>query len=238
MNAQALICDAQHHFALRDVTLPDPGPGDLTIRTLWSGVSIGTEFMFVRGSLDGVRYPLCTGYMATGVVEAAGAEVSGYAAGDLVYFRASPGMLLDGVPVHTTGGSHRQPLGSRRRPPRYRAAARRGAGGCRQRLRAAGRRFARRGYQQPAARRFGAGVRRRPSGPVGGGVGQPARLRGGGRGPRRGAPGGGAQARRPPPDRRLHHRRGAGRGEALAGRLRRGVRGHRACRATSTPPSP
>ena len=106
MNAQALICDAQHHFALRDVTLPDPGPGDLVIRTLWSGVSIGTEFMFVRGSLDGVRYPLCTGYMATGVVEATGAEVSGYAAGDLVYFRASPGMLLDGVPVHTTGGSH------------------------------------------------------------------------------------------------------------------------------------
>ncbi|MDE0227819.1 MAG: zinc-binding dehydrogenase [Spirochaetaceae bacterium] len=106
MEAQALICDAQHDFALREVSLPDPGANDVVVRTLWSGVSIGTEFMFVRGTLDGVRYPLCTGYMATGVVESAGAEVSGYAAGDLVYFRASPGMVLDGAPVHTVAGSH------------------------------------------------------------------------------------------------------------------------------------
>ena len=99
VNAQALICDAQRQFALREVTLPDPGPHDLVIRTLWSGVSIGTEFMMVRTTLDRVFYPLCTGYTATGVVEAAGAEVAGYTAGDLVYFRTSPGMMLDGEPV-------------------------------------------------------------------------------------------------------------------------------------------
>jgi 2-desacetyl-2-hydroxyethyl bacteriochlorophyllide A dehydrogenase len=106
MDAQALICDAQRQFALREVTLPDPGPHDLVIRTLWSGVSIGTEFMMVRTTLDRVFYPLCTGYTATGVVEAAGAEVAGYAAGDLVYFRTSPGMMLDGEPVCTSGGTH------------------------------------------------------------------------------------------------------------------------------------
>ena len=106
MNAHALICDAQRRFALREVTLPDPGPHDLVIRTLWSGVSIGTEFMMVRSTLDRIFYPLCTGYTATGVVEAAGADVSGYAAGDLVYFRASPGMLLDGETVCTAAGTH------------------------------------------------------------------------------------------------------------------------------------
>lgn len=106
MHARALICDAQRRFALREVTLPEPGPGDLVIRTLWSGVSIGTEFMFVRGELDGVRYPLCTGYMATGVVESAGAEAAGYRAGDLVYFRSSPGMRLDGEQVHVVAGTH------------------------------------------------------------------------------------------------------------------------------------
>ena len=106
MDAQALICDAQRQFALREVTLPDPGPHDVVIRTLWSGVSIGTEFMMVRSTLDRVFYPLCTGYTATGVVESGGAEVAGYAAGDLVYFRTSPGMLLDGEPVCTSGGTH------------------------------------------------------------------------------------------------------------------------------------
>ena len=30
MDAQALICDAQRQFALREVTLSDPGPHDLS----------------------------------------------------------------------------------------------------------------------------------------------------------------------------------------------------------------
>ena len=106
MDARALICNEQREFALRDVTLPDPGPHDLVIRTLWSGVSIGTEFMFVRSTLDRVRYPLCTGYTATGVVESAGAEVGGYDAGDPVYFRGSPGMMLGAEEVCTFGGTH------------------------------------------------------------------------------------------------------------------------------------
>lgn len=106
VNARALICDAQRRFALQEVTLPDPGPHDLVIRTLWSGVSIGTEFMFVRAALAGVSYPLCTGYMATGVVEAAGAEAAAYAPGELVYFRSSPGMLLGGERVCTVAGTH------------------------------------------------------------------------------------------------------------------------------------
>ena len=106
MDARALICDAQREFALREVTLPDPGSHDLVIRTLWSGVSIGTEFMFVRDVLDGVSYPLCTGYTATGVVEWAGPEVTGYGAGDLVYFRNSPGMRLGTERVCTLAGTH------------------------------------------------------------------------------------------------------------------------------------
>ena len=106
MDARALICDAQRQFSLRQVTLPDPGPHDLLVRTLWSGVSIGTEFMFVRGNLDRSGYPLCTGYMATGVVERSGAEVSAYAAGDLVYWRSNRSMKLGTQQVWSNAGSH------------------------------------------------------------------------------------------------------------------------------------
>ena len=96
MNAQALICDAQHNFALRDVTLPDPGPGDLVIRTLWSGVSIGTEFMMVRSTLD--RILLSAVYRLHRDRRGRSGRrrtCPATQAGDPVYFRASPGMLLD-----------------------------------------------------------------------------------------------------------------------------------------------
>jgi 2-desacetyl-2-hydroxyethyl bacteriochlorophyllide A dehydrogenase len=118
MEAKALICDEYQHFALQDVILDDPAPDQLAIRTLWTGVSIGTEFALIRYKISWGPYPLCTGYQGTGVVEQVGAQVEGFAVGDAVYFRGTDSMRLpDGTPVSCVSGAHsshvvRRPLGT------------------------------------------------------------------------------------------------------------------------------
>jgi 2-desacetyl-2-hydroxyethyl bacteriochlorophyllide A dehydrogenase len=107
IHAQALICDAQQHFAIRNITVPEPAPDQILIRTHFSGVSIGTEFALVRNKLNWGPYPLCTGYMGTGIIEQAGSAVIGLAAGDAVYFRANAAMHLDdGQRVSCVAGVH------------------------------------------------------------------------------------------------------------------------------------
>ena len=106
MNARALICDEQQTFSIENVTLADPGPDQVVIRTLYTGVSIGTEFAFIRGKLS-QPYPLCTGYMGTGVVEAVGTEIDNFEIGDEVYFRGNDSMALaDGTSVSRLSGGH------------------------------------------------------------------------------------------------------------------------------------
>jgi len=107
MKATALICDERQRFALEEVVVPDPADGQVAIRTSYSGVSIGTEFALIRNKISWGPYPLCTGYMGTGRVEAVGADVTGLAAGDAVYFRGCDGMALpDGGSVSCVSGAH------------------------------------------------------------------------------------------------------------------------------------
>ena len=44
MNASALICDAKQSFSIEEVVLKDHAPDQIVIRTLYTGVSFGTEF--------------------------------------------------------------------------------------------------------------------------------------------------------------------------------------------------
>lgn len=107
MDAGALITTSDQEFGLFPVILPDPGPDDVLVRTLWSGVSIGTEFALIRGKLTWGPYPLCTGYQAVGVVERVGANVEAFQVGDRVYYRDNPRMTLaDGTPVSSVSGTH------------------------------------------------------------------------------------------------------------------------------------
>ena len=87
MQAKALICDASQQFTIEDVTLPDLRAEDILVRTLYSGVSIGTEFALIRNKLSWGPYPLCTGYQSVGVVEQVGDQVSGFSIGARVYLR-------------------------------------------------------------------------------------------------------------------------------------------------------
>ena len=110
MEAQALICDERRHFALREVSLKDPAPDQVAIRTHFTGVSIGTEFGLISGKiskLDRSPYPLCTGYQGTGSIEAVGADIDHLAVGDEVYFRGNDAMALpDGTDVNLVSGGH------------------------------------------------------------------------------------------------------------------------------------
>lgn len=107
MYAKALICDENQNFSHADVILPDPGPEDLVIRTLCSGVSIGTEFALIRNKISWGSYPLCTGYQGVGVVEYVGADVHGFKVGDKVYHRHNRALqLTSGETVSAASGAH------------------------------------------------------------------------------------------------------------------------------------
>lgn len=87
-----------------DQELPEPGPGDLLLETLYSGISAGTEMNVYRGSAAQWRtrrdpenglfeptdepewtYPMAYGYAAVSRVAGVGSAVSDVAIGDLVY---------------------------------------------------------------------------------------------------------------------------------------------------------
>ncbi len=85
MKARGVVFTAREQVEVWDVEIPDPGPKDVLIRVLYSGVSIGTEGWILRDGYKGVTYPLVTGYQHCGVAEKVGAEVEGFKEGDLVY---------------------------------------------------------------------------------------------------------------------------------------------------------
>lgn len=109
MQAKALICDEEQHFSLQDVILKDMEPGEVLVRNVYSGVSIGTEFALIRNKISWGPFPICPGYMTSGVIEAVGDAVDGLKVGDQVYTRGNNTNvmhLLDGTKVSCTSGAH------------------------------------------------------------------------------------------------------------------------------------
>ncbi|MHC4501886.1 MAG: zinc-binding dehydrogenase [Planctomycetota bacterium] len=107
MKAQALICNERQSFSIEEAHLEDPAPDQIAIRTHYTGVSIGTEFALIRGKLSWGPYPLCTGYMGTGVVESVGEGIDNFDVGDAVYFRGNDAMTLaGGTRVSCVSGAH------------------------------------------------------------------------------------------------------------------------------------
>jgi 2-desacetyl-2-hydroxyethyl bacteriochlorophyllide A dehydrogenase len=83
LRARALWFVAPRSVELRDCDLPEPGPGQALVRTLYSGISPGTELLAYRGEIDGsvalddtipalsgrFEYPFRYGYSSVGHVE-------------------------------------------------------------------------------------------------------------------------------------------------------------------------
>jgi 2-desacetyl-2-hydroxyethyl bacteriochlorophyllide A dehydrogenase len=116
MKRQALYFTAPEKVEIREEEIPDPGAGQLLVKTQVSAISAGTEMLVYRGlvpedmALDATisalggafRYPLQYGYSSAGTVIAAGAEVDPAWVGRPVFafqphqthFLASPADLM------------------------------------------------------------------------------------------------------------------------------------------------
>jgi len=105
--ARALICTEQRKFSLREVSIPELRPQDILIKTLYSGVSIGTEMLLINGRHNWGPFPICTGYQAVGVVEKTGSAVENFKTGDRVYYRGwNAPMTCDGQNITPASGTH------------------------------------------------------------------------------------------------------------------------------------
>jgi 2-desacetyl-2-hydroxyethyl bacteriochlorophyllide A dehydrogenase len=90
VQARRLSFVAPRQVRLAPVDVPRPGTGQLLVRTLWSGISSGTELLCYRGLLDpdlplderigslggSFRYPFPYGYSCVGEVERSVGSVS------------------------------------------------------------------------------------------------------------------------------------------------------------------
>jgi 2-desacetyl-2-hydroxyethyl bacteriochlorophyllide A dehydrogenase len=91
MKAPAVVFPGPNHVEIREMEVPDPGPGQVGIRTVWSGVSQGTERWALTGRYGhwdrdyAASYPCSPGYQAAGIVDAVGADVADLEVGDHVF---------------------------------------------------------------------------------------------------------------------------------------------------------
>jgi threonine dehydrogenase-like Zn-dependent dehydrogenase len=90
-NARAFWLRAPGQGEIRSMTLPEPGPGDVVVRTVQSGVSRGSETLVFRGGVPPAQYdamrapfqegnlpgPVKYGYLNVGVVEEGPASLRG-----------------------------------------------------------------------------------------------------------------------------------------------------------------
>lgn len=107
MQAQALLYTEAEEFRLETVDLPDLRPEDVLIRTLYSGVSVGTEFLLFRRRINWGEFPISPGYQGVGIIEETGASVERLKPGDMVYFGGSfQPMTWNGQRVSPTWGTH------------------------------------------------------------------------------------------------------------------------------------
>jgi threonine dehydrogenase-like Zn-dependent dehydrogenase len=90
-DAAAFWVRSPGHGEIRPIQLPEPGPADVLVRTLYSGVSRGTETLVFRGRVPASQYgvmrapfqdgdfpgPVKYGYLNVGIVDRGPAELVG-----------------------------------------------------------------------------------------------------------------------------------------------------------------
>lgn len=104
LDALAILLEQPEQIALRRLELTSPGPEDVVVETMWSGISTGTERLLFDGRMPafpGMGYPLVPGYESVGTVVQAGAA-TGLAEGQRVYV---PGASCFGAVRGLFGGA-------------------------------------------------------------------------------------------------------------------------------------
>ncbi|MDX1404063.1 MAG: zinc-binding alcohol dehydrogenase [Woeseiaceae bacterium] len=96
---QRIVFPEKGVVALESFTLPELGPGDIQVRTLYSLMSIGTETTILHEKYaPGTHFDrmfsfpqLKTGMQAVGIVESAGGGVDEFRIGDTIFMRMAHG---------------------------------------------------------------------------------------------------------------------------------------------------
>ncbi len=92
---QAVAFTEPGRVDLITLALPEVGPDDVAVRTLYSGISPGTERWALTGRYNhwgeapADHYPHIPGYQRSGIVEEVGSEVSDLKVGDRVFTRGA-----------------------------------------------------------------------------------------------------------------------------------------------------
>ena len=122
MSVRAIVFPAANEVELReDLAEPLLGPGDIAVRTTFSGLSVGTERNFLTGGSYGLGFPQLAGYQLAGVVTDVSSDVTTMGPGDRVFAhlfwnRPFPGETFAWLGAHAslhtgpaTGPIHRLP---------------------------------------------------------------------------------------------------------------------------------
>jgi len=102
MKAQVLVFPEPRRVVIEEQDVPDPGPGQVLVRSLVTLISTGTDLTAYSGDFPRdrpsswaryVKYPFRPGYSAVGEVVAVGPGVEGIASGQTVFNSASHASL-------------------------------------------------------------------------------------------------------------------------------------------------
>ena len=91
----AIICPKPNEIDLVEVAVPEPRPNEIAVRTLFSGISAGTERWTITARYNhwdraiADHFPFVPGYQRSGIVEAVGSAVEGFTEGDHVFSRGT-----------------------------------------------------------------------------------------------------------------------------------------------------
>lgn len=80
---KAAFIQGPHRFTVEERPVPSPGPHEILVRTTSCGICT-SEIEIWKGKIPNMPYPKCIGHEPSGVVEAVGSGVTGFAVGDPV----------------------------------------------------------------------------------------------------------------------------------------------------------
>ena len=94
MKTTAVVMKEPERITLMPLEVTAPGKADVIVRSLWSGISTGTEKLLFEGRMPafpGLNYPLVPGYETVGRVVEAGPDVPQDMLGALVFVPGAKG---------------------------------------------------------------------------------------------------------------------------------------------------